>query len=95
MFHSVYQPFMPILYLFCRSKSCRKSRMMQNEKLLQRGMERTTKYLDISRLLNQINTSISILNQPLKEDQKVKRLTRVRKDQTIDLDVSSESSDSA
>ena len=68
--------------------------MMQNEKLLQRGMERTTKYLDISRLLNQINTSISILNQPLKEDQKVKRLTRVRKDQTIDLDVSSESSDS-
>ena len=68
---------------------------MQNEKLLQRGMERTTKYLDISRLLNQINTSISILNQPLKEDQKVKRLTRVRKDQTIDLDVSSESSDSA
>ena len=67
---------------------------MQNEKLLQRGMERTTKYLDISRLLNQINTSISILNQPLKEDQKVKRLTRVRKDQTIDLDVSSESSDS-
>ena len=93
-FHVLYQPFLPLLYFVCkRSKSFRRSRLKRNDQLLQKGIEKTTKYLDISLLLNRINTSYTILNQPLKTDHRVQKLSRFRKDQTLDLEESSSESD--